>query len=54
MYYVPLVWHDAMVLRDASNVGSHARLYQTKVPTMSCTRLIFVSEIGALVSDLTG
>ena len=47
---VPLFWRDAMALRDAANAGSHARLYQTKVPTMSCTRLIFfVRERGASV-----
>ena len=49
---VPLVWRDSMVLRDTANVGSHARLYHTKVPTMYCTRLICLSESGALVSYL--
>ena len=51
---VPLVWRDAMALIDAAYVGSHARLYQTKVLTMSCTLLIFLSESGSLVSYLTG
>ena len=54
MSSMTLVWRDAMALRDAANVGSHARLYQTKVPTISCTCFICLSESGALVSDLTG
>ena len=51
---VPLVWRDAMALRDADNVGSHARLHHTEVPEMSCTCLNFLSESGAILSYLTG
>ena len=51
---VPLVWRDDMSLRDAANVGSHARLYQAKVTTVACTGLTYLSESGAVVSDLTG
>ena len=43
---VTLVWRDAMALRDAANVGSHARLYQTKAPRIYCSRLIFFQRAG--------
>ena len=49
MYFVPLVWSDAMALRDATNVGSHARLYQKITDNFLYTIGLFFREQGASV-----